>query len=96
MASTFTPLGVELQATGENCRNLGYKSKYKFTIIGANIRWLHLTINRWWCLQTTALSVSDGSTGAAFISQMLLGLQVQLQVNRIVAIPMRPFKHFIF
>ena len=49
MASTYTPLGVELQATGENAGTWGTKTNTNLQIIEQISRWFYSTINCWWC-----------------------------------------------
>ena len=61
MASTYTPLGVELMATGENAGTWGSKTNTNLQIVeqiagGYEEQAISGT--------TTTLSVSDGSTGA--------------------------------
>ena len=70
MASTYTPLGIELQATGENAGTWGTKTNTNLQIIRTNIL---VDIRQQSILeaQTTALSVSDGSTGAVMAHRIL-------------------------
>ena len=69
MASTYTPLGVELQATGENAGTWGTKTNTNLSIIEQ--------ISGGFTQQAvsdsgdTTLSVSDGSTGAALAHRMI-------------------------
>ena len=63
MASTFTPLGVELQATGENAGTWGTKTNTNLQII-EQISGGYISKSIAGGAQTTALAVSDGSTGA--------------------------------
>ena len=86
MASTFTPLGVELQATGENAGTWGTKTNTNLQLIeqisggftqqsiagGAN---------------TTALSVTDGNTGAV-LSHRMIEFTGTISGNQIVTIPL--------
>ena len=86
MASTYTPLGVELQATGENAGTWGTKTNTNLNIIEQ--------IAGGWTTQdiaggagTTTLSVSDGSTGATLAHRMI-EFTGSITGNRIVTIPL--------
>ena len=70
MASTFTPLGVELQATGENAGTWGTKTNTNLQII-EQISGGYIAKDIAGGAQTTALSVSDGSTGAELSHRMI-------------------------
>jgi hypothetical protein len=70
MASTYTPLGVELQATGENAGTWGTKTNTNLQII-EQILGGYTTQSIAGGAQTTALSVSDGSTGATLSHRMI-------------------------
>ena len=69
MASTFTPLGIELQATGENAGTWGTKTNTNLQIVEQ--------ISGGFTTQAvsdsgdTTLSVSDGSTGATLAHRMI-------------------------
>ena len=69
MASTYTPLGIELQATGENAGTWGTKTNTNLQIIEQ--------ISGGFTQQAvsdsgdTDLSVSDGSTGATLSHRMI-------------------------
>jgi len=84
MASTYTPLGVELQATGENAGTWGTKTNTNLQIIEQ--------ISGGYTTQavtsggTLALSVSDGSTGAT-LSHRMIEFTGSLSDNAIVTIP---------
>ena len=84
MASTYTPLGVELQATGENAGTWGTKTNTNLQIIEQ--------ISGGYTTQavtsggTVALSVSDGSTGAT-LSHRMIEFTGSLSDNAIVTIP---------
>jgi hypothetical protein len=69
MASTFTPLGVELQATGENAGTWGTKTNTNLQIV-EQISGGYTTVNFGSDADVT-LSVSDGSTGAALAHRIL-------------------------
>jgi len=84
MASTFTPLGVELQATGENAGTWGTKTNTNLQIIEQ--------ISGGFTQQAvsdsgdTDLSVSDGSTGAT-LSHRMIEFTGTLSAGRNVTIP---------
>ena len=68
MASTYTPLGIELQATGENAGTWGTKTNTNLEIIeqiagGYTTQSIAST--------PTTLSVSDGSTGATLAHRVI-------------------------
>ena len=85
MASTYTPLGVELQATGENAGTWGTKTNTNLQIIEQ--------ISGGYTTQAvsdsgdTTLSVSDGSTGAT-LSHRIIEFTGSLTVARNVTIPL--------
>ena len=84
MASTYTPLGVELQATGENAGTWGTKTNTNLQIIEQ--------ISGGFTTQAvsdsgdTTLSVSDGSTGAT-LSHRIIEFTGSLTGSRNVTIP---------
>ena len=84
MASTYTPLGVELQATGENAGTWGTKTNTNLQIIEQ--------ISGGFTQQAvsdsgdTDLSVSDGSTGAT-LSHRMIEFTGTLTGSRNVTIP---------
>ena len=84
MASTYTPLGVELQATGENAGTWGTKTNTNLQIIEQ--------ISGGYTAQAvsdsgdTTLSVSDGSTGAT-LSHRIIEFTGSLTASRNVTIP---------
>ena len=69
MASTYTPLGVELQATGENAGTWGTKTNTNLQIV-EQISGGYTAVN-FGSDADVALSVSDGSTGAALAHRVL-------------------------
>ena len=69
MASTYTPLGIELQATGENAGTWGTKTNTNLQII-EQISGGYTAVN-FGSDADVALSVSDGSTGAALAHRVL-------------------------
>jgi len=85
MASTYTPLGVELQATGENAGTWGTKTNTNLQIIEQ--------ISGGYTSQAvsdsgdTTLSVSDGSTGAT-LSHRIIEFTGSLTGARNVTIPL--------
>ena len=69
MASTYTPLGIELQATGENAGTWGTKTNTNLQIfeqIAGGFTQQALTDGG-----TVALAVSDGATGAVMSHRMI-------------------------
>ena len=86
MASTYTVLGVELMATGENAGTWGTKTNTNLNIIEQ--------ISGGYIAQAvtdsgtpTALTVSDGSTGAA-MSHRMIELTGTISGARVVTIPL--------
>ena len=85
MASTYTPLGVELQATGENAGTWGTKTNTNLQIVEQ--------ISGGYTQQAvsdsgdTTLSVSDGSTGAT-LSHRIIEFTGSLTASRNVTIPL--------
>lgn len=85
MASTYTALGVELMATGENAGTWGTKTNTNLQIFEQ--------ISGGFTTQAvgdsgtpTALTVSDGSTGAA-MSHRMIELTGSITGARVVTIP---------
>ena len=85
MASTFTPLGVELQATGENAGTWGTKTNTNLELI-EQIAGGFIQKDIAGGAQTTALAVSDGSTGAELAHRMI-EFTGTITGNQIVTIP---------
>ena len=85
MASTYTPLGIELQATGENAGTWGTKTNTNLQIFEQ--------ISGGYTTQAvsnsgdTTLSVSDGSTGAT-LSHRIIEFTGSLTASRNVTIPL--------
>ena len=85
MASTYTPLGIELQATGENAGTWGTKTNTNLQILEQ--------ISGGYTTQAvsdsgdTTLSVSDGSTGAT-LSHRIIEFTGSLTASRNVTIPL--------
>jgi len=86
MASTYTPLGIELMATGENAGTWGTKTNTNLNII-EQISGGYSAQSIAGGAQTTALSVSDGSTGAA-MSHRMIEFTGSITGNQIVTIPL--------
>jgi hypothetical protein len=85
MASTYTPLGIELQATGENAGTWGTKTNTNLQIIeqiAGGFTQQALTSGG-----TVTLSVSDGSTGAV-MSHRIIEFTGSLSGNAVVTIPL--------
>jgi hypothetical protein len=86
MASTYTALGVELMATGENAGTWGTKTNTNLNII-EQISGGYSAQSIAGGAQTTALSVSDGSTGAV-MSHRMIEFTGSISGNQIVTIPL--------
>ena len=85
MASTYTPLGIELQATGENAGTWGTKTNTNLQIfeqISGGFTQQSIAGGA----QTTALAVSDGATGAV-LSHRMIEFTGTITGNQIVTIP---------
>jgi hypothetical protein len=86
MASTYTPLGIELQATGENAGTWGTKTNTNLQIfeqIAGGFTQQSIAGSA----DTTALTVSDGSTGAV-LSHRMIEFTGTITGNQIVTIPL--------
>ena len=86
MASTYTALGVELMATGENAGTWGTKTNTNLNII-EQISGGYSAQSIAGGAQTTALTVSDGSTGAV-MSHRMIEFTGTITGNQIVTIPL--------
>ena len=86
MASTYTGLGVELQATGENAGTWGTKTNTNLQII-EQISGGFTQQSIAGGAQTTTLSVSDGSTGATLAHRMI-EFTGTITGNQVVTIPL--------
>ncbi len=86
MASTYTGLGVELQATGENAGTWGTKTNTNLQIL-EQISGGFTQQSIAGGAQTTELSVSDGSTGAT-LSHRMIEFTGTISGNQIVTIPL--------
>ena len=85
MASTYTPLGVEKMATGENAGTWGTKTNTNLEIleqIAGGYTTQAVTSGG-----TVNLTVSDGSTGAT-LSHRMVEFTGSLSDNAIVTIPL--------
>ena len=86
MASTYTPLGVELQATGENAGTWGTKTNTNLQLVEQIVGgFTQQSIAGG--AQTTALTVSDGATGAVLAHRMI-EFTGTISGNQIVTIPL--------
>ena len=85
MASTYTPLGIELQATGENAGTWGTKTNTNLQVI-EQISGGYVAKSIAGGAQTTALTVSDGATGAELAHRMI-EFTGTITGNQIVTIP---------
>ena len=93
MASTYTPLGVELMATGENAGTWGTKTNTNLNILEQIAGgYVVQTLNAGGAgANTTTLSVSDGSTGATLATRtIILGAESPQTISgaKIVTIPL--------
>ena len=86
MASTYTGLGVELQATGENAGTWGTKTNTNLQLL-EQISGGFTQQSIAGGAQTTTLSVSDGSTGAVLAHRMI-EFTGTITGNQIVTIPL--------
>ncbi len=86
MASTYTALGVELMATGENAGTWGTKTNTNLNII-EQIAGGYSAQSIAGGAQTTNLSVSDGATGAV-MSHRMIEFTGSITGNQIVTIPL--------
>ena len=92
MASTFSPLGIELMATGENAGTWGTKTN-------ANLQLFEQLTGGYAAksiaggVQTTALTIVDGNTTGTGQFRMI-EFTGTITGNQIVTIPNRNFLHF--
>jgi len=85
MASTYTPLGVELMATGENAGTWGTKTNNNLSLI-AELTGGFAQVSIAGAAQTTALTVVDGATtGTA--QRRMIEFTGTITGNQIVTIP---------
>ena len=92
MSSTYTPLGVELMVSGENAGTWGTKTNTNLNLIeqissGYAIQTLNAAGSG---ANTTALAVSDGSTGATLATRVIILGAVSPEAitgNKIVTVP---------
>ena len=92
MASTYTPLGVELMATGENAGTWGTKTNANLNLVeGITGGYVVATLNAAGTgANTTALTVADGAlTGTAQSRVIILGAESAQAItgNKVVTIP---------
>jgi hypothetical protein len=93
MASTYTPLGIELQATGENAGTWGTKTNTNLSIV-EQIAGGYKAQSIAGGAQTTTLSVSDGSTGAT-LAHRVIEFTGSITGNQVVTIPIDVENFFI-
>ena len=86
MASTYTPLGIEKMATGENAGTWGTKTNTNLEIV-EQIAGGYTAQDIAGGAGTTTLSVSDGSTGET-LSHRMIEFTGSITGNRIVTIPL--------
>jgi hypothetical protein len=86
MASTFTPLGVELQATGENAGTWGNKTNVNLQLI-EQISGGFTAQAIGGGAQTTALTISDSGTGDV-AGHRMIDFTGTITGNQIVTIPL--------
>jgi hypothetical protein len=85
MASTFTPLGIELMATGENAGTWGTKTNNNLSLV-AELTGGFAQVSIAGGAQTTALDVDDGATtGTA--QRRVIEFTGTITGNQIVTIP---------
>jgi hypothetical protein len=85
MASTYTPLGVELMATGENAGTWGTKTNANLSLV-SQLTGGFAQVSIAGGAQTTALDVDDGAlTGTA--QQRMIEFTGSITGNQIVTIP---------
>ena len=85
MASTYTPLGIELMATGENAGTWGTKTNNNLSLI-AELTGGFAQVSIAGSTQTTALTVDDGATtGTA--QRRMIEFTGTITGNQIVTIP---------
>ena len=86
MASTFTPLGIELQATGENAGTWGTKTNTNLQLI-EQIAGGFTAQSIAGGAQTTALTISDSGTGDV-AGHRMIDFTGTITGNQIVTIPL--------
>jgi len=84
MASTYTPLGVEKMATGENAGTWGTKTNTNLQIIE---QFAGGYVEQAIASTPTTLSVSDGSTGAT-LAHRIIKFTGTIGENTVVTIPL--------
>jgi len=86
MASSYTGLGTELMTTGENAGDWGSKTNTNLQII-EQIAGGYTAQSIAGGVQTTTLSVSDGSTGAV-LAHRVIEFTGTITGNQVVTIPL--------
>ena len=85
MASTYTPLGIELMATGENAGTWGTKTNTNLQII-EQISGGYLEVSIAGGAGTQALTETDGGTGSA-VATRVLKFTGSISGNRVITMP---------
>ena len=85
MASSYTPLGIEKMATGENAGTWGTKTNTNLDII-EQISGGYLEVSIAGGAGTQALAQSNGSTGSA-VATRILKFTGSISGNRIITMP---------
>ena len=85
MASTYTDLGLELMATGENAGTWGTKTNANLQL-AEQLLGGYLEVSIAGGAGTTALTESDGATGSA-VATRILKLTGTISGNRVVTMP---------
>ena len=88
MASTFTTLGIELMATGENAGTWGTKTNTNLSMVQSAVAgYVEKSIAGG--AQTTALSITDGDNteSTSVARQMVIKLTGTISGNQIVTVP---------
>jgi len=94
MASTYTPLGVELQATGENAGTWGTKTNTNLQLI-EQITGGYIQKSIAGGAQTTALGITDGATTGSDARNAIIELTGTITGNQIVTVPDSIEKNYV-
>ena len=88
MASTFTTLGIELMATGENAGTWGTKTNTNLSMVQSAVAgYVEKSIAG--SAQTTVLTITDGDNteSTSVARQMVIKLTGTISGNQIVTVP---------
>ena len=85
MASSYTDIGTEFMTTGENAGNWGTKTNTNLQILEEALRG-YVSQSIAGGVQTTALTLSDGSTGDT-IRNMVIALTGTITGNQTITVP---------